>query len=128
MVDESIIDKLGKLYQTNQPIDIEALILEYNITPWTPVNLKERIRDSISGKLNSPDPISTQSSPSKTKMMLKSGAVVDKRSGLTDIGHVLVDLGCSNDIYTSVLANVDISSSRNHFFIIQVIEYDDKTK
>lgn len=127
MVDESIIDKLGKSIQTNQQIDIEALIVEYSITPWTPANLKERIRDSISGKLNGIDSNSTQSSPSKTKVMRKSGAVVDKRSGLTDLGHVLVDLR-SNDFYTSVLANVDISTSRNHFFIIQIIEYDDKTK
>lgn len=93
----------------------------------TPVSLKKRTRESISAKSNSTDQISILISPTKTKMMLKCGAIVDKRSDLTHVGRVLLELG-SNDPYTAVLVNVDISSSINNFFMIQIILHDEKPK
>ena len=112
MVNESIIEILKK--PLTQPINMEKLILEHNITPWTPANLKQRIQDSIYNELFD------SGSDSKVKMLLKSGAVVDPRSGLENVGHVLCESG-SNQPFSCSLSLVDISLSLNSFHIIQII-------
>ena len=134
MVDEAICDELEKPINPKTPIDIEALILKHNITPWTPADLKTRIQESIranetkkADKENNFSKSSHGDGSGKIKMKVKGGAVVDPDSGLEDDAHVLLESG-SNEPISCVLGMVDISRGSNSFYKLQIIEHDKQSK
>lgn len=131
MVDEAICEELEKPLNPKCPIDIEALILKHNITPWTPADLKTRMKESIQANeakvTSKEDNFSLKSSmgdgSGKIKMKLKGGAVVDPDSGLEDDAHVLLESG-THEPFSCVLGMVDISRGNNSFYKLQIIEHD----
>lgn len=134
MVDEAICDELEKPINPKTPIDIEALILKHNITPWTPADLKTRIQESIKAnetkkadKENHFSKSSHGDGSGKIKMKVKGGAVVDPDSGLEDDAHVLLESG-SSEPFSCVLGMVDISRGSNSFYKLQIIEHDKQSK
>lgn len=133
MVDEAICDELEKPLSTKSPaLDIEALILKHSITPWTPCDLKQRMRECVEAneakKTTKEESYSLKSSlggdgSGKIKLKVKGGAVVDPDSGLEDDAHVLVE-NRTNEPYSCVLGMVDITRGSNSFYKLQILELD----
>jgi poly [ADP-ribose] polymerase 1 len=65
------------------------------------------------------------SGPSIQKMVIKEGNVVDPESELQDVAHVLKD---GKDVYNAVLNHVDLTSDKNSYYKLQVLEHDHKKK
>ncbi|XP_050082523.1 poly [ADP-ribose] polymerase [Anopheles aquasalis] len=84
-----------------------------------------RIPAEEESKSRSKKSIYEKSVPTKVKLQLKSGLVVDPDSGLADKAHVFRK---GDTIFNCVLNKVDIQQDKNSFYKLQILEADNRNK
>ena len=73
----------------------------------------------------SSNPFLKKSLPTKMKVKLKGGAVVDEDSGLENKAHVY---STKETVYSVVLGAVSIQDDKNSYYKLQLLEHDKKPK
>ncbi|XP_077528678.1 poly-(ADP-ribose) polymerase [Haemaphysalis longicornis] len=69
------------------------------------------------------DRMFAKSGPSTMKLTVKGLAAVEPESGLADVAHVYTK---NDEIYSSVLGQVDVSRGTNSYYKLQLLESDSK--
>lgn len=83
--------------------------------------LEETFKEAPAGK-------KSQGSQGETikKIVVKNGAAVEPESGMVECGHIFEPQ--AGDLRTSVMNMTDVTTGKNSFYILQLIEHDNKNK
>ncbi|CAH0393176.1 unnamed protein product [Bemisia tabaci] len=99
-------------------------ILTLNIASWgqdPKVRIEKQAKMNVMKSQMSGKSKFLSSGPSKVKLTMKAGIVVDPDSGLEDVAHVYTRHGTA---YTCVLGLTDITQDKNSYYKLQILEAD----
>ena len=68
-------------------------------------------------------PKSKKGQPEVKRIVVKGNSAVEPDSGLAETGHIYVAKG--GDAYNSIMNLTDVTTGKNSFYILQLIEHDD---
>ena len=120
-----IMANVKTISKTNDEVDSNGMTkLKSKIKEENGVQVKQEIVEKYEGKSSS-KAFMKKDLPTKMKLKLKGGGVVDPDSGLEKKTHVLKK---KETIYSVVLGAVSIQDDKNSYYKLQILEHDKKPK
>jgi poly [ADP-ribose] polymerase 1 len=101
-----VLKALGDKYEVERAAQEQRALLE------------ETFKEAPAGKKSQGEVIK--------KIVVKNGAAVEPESGMVECGHIFEPQ--PGDLHTSVMNMTDVTTGKNSFYILQLIEHDNKSK
>lgn len=102
-----VLKALGDKYEVERAAQEQRALLEETYKE-APAATKSQVREGIK------------------KVVIKNGAAVEPESGMVECGHVYEPH--PGELHTSVMNMTDVTTGKNSFYILQLLEHDNKNK